>query len=60
MFFRSTDLDRGGLRLFVARDQSYPEKMLQLREQHSADQTAAGLSPNAHDNWLVVQPHDIA
>ena len=60
MFFRSTDLARGGLRLFVARDQSYPEKMLQLREQHSADQTAAGLSPNAHDNWLVVQPHDIA
>ncbi|MEY4268448.1 MAG: hypothetical protein RIS90_2983 [Pseudomonadota bacterium] len=59
MLLRSAHVEQGALRLFVARADHHLETMVTLREEHAAEQLAHGLSVTAHDNWLVVQPHEI-
>ena len=59
MLFRSAHVEQGALRLFVSRTQQHLQSMVILRDQHAAEQLAHGLSVTAHDNWLVVQPHEI-
>ena len=59
MLFRSAHVEQGALRLFVSRTQQHMQSMASLRDQHAADQLAHGLKVTAHDNWLVVQPHEI-
>jgi len=59
MLLRSAHVEQGALRLFVARADHQLETMATLREEHAAEQLAHGLSVTAHDNWLVVQAHQI-
>jgi hypothetical protein len=59
MLFRSAHVEQGALRLFVSRTERHFETMAALRDDHAAEQLAHGLSVTAHDNWLVVQPHEI-
>ena len=59
MLFRSADVAQGALRLFMSRSQHQLNNMAKLRDQHAAEQLAHGLSVTAHDNWLVIDPHEI-
>jgi len=59
MFLRGPDPDRGGLRLFVARKDSYRDHIAQMQTDHAADQHAHGHPVTANRNWVIVTPEQI-
>lgn len=59
MFLRSPDVERGSLRLFVARQDSYRERILGLQAEHAAEQRAHGVAVTADRNWIIVTPEQI-
>jgi phosphorylcholine phosphatase len=59
MFLRGPDPDRGGLRLFVARKDSYRDHISQMQTDHAADQHAHGHPVTANRNWVIVTPEQI-
>ena len=59
MFLRGPDPDRGGLRLFIARQDSYRDHIAQLQSDHAADQHAHGHPVTANRNWVIVTPEQI-
>lgn len=59
MFFRAPDLEKGGLRLFVNKGPRYLAHLQQLQDQHEQAQLEQGLQPNAKENWLIVDTHQL-
>ncbi len=59
MFLRGPDVERGALRLFVARKDSYRERIRSLQAEHAAEQQAHGHAVTADRNWVVVTPEEI-
>jgi len=59
MFLRGPDPDRGGLRLFVARKDSYREHILALQHEHASHQSAHAHPVTANRNWIIVTPDEI-
>lgn len=59
MFFRAPDVDRGSLRIFVARQPSYHDRMRALQSHHAAAQREHGAPVTADRNWIVVTPEEI-
>ncbi len=59
MFLRGPDVERGALRLFVARKDSYRERIGSLQAEHAAEQQAHGHPVTADRSWVVVTPDQI-
>ena len=59
MFLRGPDPDRGGLRLFVARQDSYRDHIHALQTEHAAGQFDHGHPVTADRNWIIVTPEQI-
>lgn len=59
MFLRSPDVERGGLRLFVARSGGHRAHITQLQAEHAAAQSAHGHPVTADRNWVFVTPEEI-
>lgn len=59
MLFRGADVERGGLRLFVSREDGALQAIRSMQTRHGAQQQAHGLPITAHQNWLVVSPEQI-
>ena len=60
MFFRAPDVAHGSVRIFVARKQSYHDRILALQKHHAAEQLAHGVPVTADRNWIIVTPDQIA
>lgn len=59
MFLRGPDPDRGGLRLFVARKDSYREHIALMQDEHALHQSAHAHPVTAKRNWIIVTPDEI-
>ena len=59
MFLRGPDPDRGGLRLFVAREDRQREHIALLQDEHASHQRANAHPVTANRNWIIVTPEDI-
>lgn len=59
MLFRGTDVDRGGLRIWVNRKDKYLKQIQGMQQKNSAAQQANGVAANADKNWIVVAPGQI-
>lgn len=59
MFLRGPDPDRGGLRLFVARQQSYRDHIQALQDEHALHQSDHAHPVTANRNWIIVTPDEI-
>lgn len=59
MFFRATDFNKGGLKLFVNKGPSYLAHLQQLQNLHEQAQLEQGLIPDAKQNWLIVDTHEL-
>ena len=59
MFLRGPDPDRGGLRLFIARKDSYRDHIQALQDEHAGHQSALAHPVTANRNWIIVTPDEI-
>ncbi|MFT0138297.1 hypothetical protein ACEK07_15410 [Alcanivoracaceae bacterium MT1] len=59
MLFNATDVDNGGLRLWVNRKPKYMEKMEEWQAEAVKRQAELGLAVTADQNWLIVTPADL-
>lgn len=59
MLFRSTDVERGGLRIWVDRKDAYLAEIEAMQKQHADAQKAQGLPVTADRGWIVVKPEQI-
>lgn len=59
MLLNSTDVDRGGLRIWVDRKDKYTLEIARWRKQADAEQKALGQPPTASRNWITVKPRDL-
>ncbi|MEO7941034.1 MAG: haloacid dehalogenase-like hydrolase [Burkholderiaceae bacterium] len=59
MFLRGPDPDRGGMRLFVARKDSYRDHIAQLQDEHAVHQSTHSHPVTANRNWIIVTPDEI-
>ena len=60
MFFRAPDVERGGLRIFVTRKDSYHDRIHALQAHHAAAQLEHGVPVTANRNWVIVTPDQIS
>ena len=60
MFLRAPDVERGSMRLFVARKPDYHDRIRALQTHHAAAQSEHGHPVTADRNWIVVTPDQIA
>lgn len=60
MFLRAPDVDRGSMRLFVARKPDYHDRIRAMQVHHAAAQSEHGHPVTADRNWIVVTPDQIA
>lgn len=60
MLLRSADVERGALRLFVARQEHHREEIEALHRHHEAQQREHGHPATAGQAWVVVRPHEIS
>lgn len=59
MFLRAPDVERGSLRLFVARQDRYRDLIHAMQSDHCAHQREHGVPVTADRNWLIVTPEQI-
>ena len=59
MFLRAPDIERGSLRLFVARTDRYRDHIHVLQADHAEHQRAHGMPVTADRNWIIVTPEQI-
>ncbi len=59
MLLRSPDVERGALRLFVARQERQHQDIRELQEHHEKQQREHGHPATASQGWIVVRPQDI-
>lgn len=60
MLLRSPDLERGALRLFVAREEHHREEINTLQRHHETLQREHGHPGTAGQSWIVVRPHELS
>jgi len=59
MLFHGTDVDRGGVRIWVNRKAKYMTQITDMWTKNAARQKELGLPVTADKNWIVVKPEDI-
>ncbi|MEQ6292111.1 haloacid dehalogenase-like hydrolase [Vogesella sp. GCM10023246] len=59
MLLNSTDIDKGGMRVWVNRKAKYMPAMQSWWEKSAQQQKALGQAVTADKNWLVVKPEEI-
>ncbi|WP_137820673.1 haloacid dehalogenase-like hydrolase [Pseudomonas sp. 2FG] len=59
MLFHSTDVDKGGIHLWVNRKAKYMDQINGMIAKHAAAQAKLGQPVTADKNWIVVVPEDI-
>jgi len=59
MLFRGTDVERGGLRVWVNRKDKYLAQIEAMQKTNAEAQKAQGLPVTADRNWIVVKPDQI-
>ncbi|OHC64735.1 MAG: phosphorylcholine phosphatase [Pseudomonadales bacterium RIFCSPLOWO2_02_FULL_63_210] len=59
MLLNGTDIDKGGLRIWVDRKAKYTQQMQDWRVNAAKRQAELGQAVTADKNWVVVKPDDI-
>lgn len=59
MLFRGTDVERGGVRVWVNRRDKYLAQIQAMQKSHAEAQKAQGLPVTADRNWIVVKPDQL-
>jgi phosphoserine phosphatase len=59
MLFHGTDVENGGVRVWVDRREKYLKQIMGMQESHAARQKELGLPVTADRNWVVVKPEVI-
>ena len=59
MLFRGTDIEHGGLRVWVNRKDKYLKQIQAMQQKNAAAQKAQGQPVTADKNWIVVKPEQI-
>ncbi|CUB04212.1 phosphorylcholine phosphatase [Marinomonas fungiae] len=59
MLFNGTDIDKGGMRLWVDRKAKYMKQVEEWKADAAEQQAALGQAVTANKNWLVVKPSDL-
>lgn len=59
MLFHATDVEKGGIRLWVNRKDKHTATINNMMKKHAASQKALGLPVLADKNWIVVKPGDL-
>lgn len=59
MLLHATDVERGGLRLWIDRKPGYLAQIQALRREHAQAQREHGLPVTAERNWIVVTPQQL-
>lgn len=59
MLLNGTDIDKGGLRIWVDRKAKYTQQMQDWRVSAAKRQAELGQAVTADKNWIVVKPDDI-
>lgn len=59
MLFNGTDVDNGGLRIWVDRKDKYMKKINEWKDDAAKQQASLGQNVTADKNWLVVKPKDL-
>ncbi|MFB2538950.1 MULTISPECIES: hypothetical protein [unclassified Acinetobacter] len=59
MLLNGTDMEKGGLRIWVDRKAKYTEKMANWRKQSAETQQKLGLKADADQGWIVVKPEQM-
>jgi phosphoserine phosphatase len=59
MLFQATDVEKGGLRVWVNRKDKYMTQLQGMQTANAAKQKELGLPITADRNWIVVKPQDI-
>ncbi|RJG14021.1 haloacid dehalogenase-like hydrolase [Pseudomonas cavernicola] len=59
MLFHSTDVDKGGIHLWINRKAKYMDQINGMIAKHAAAQAKLGQPVTADKNWIVVVPEDI-
>ncbi|WP_425826798.1 haloacid dehalogenase-like hydrolase [Streptomyces fractus] len=59
MLFSATDVERGGVRVWVDRKDSYRAELATMKREAAADQRELGLPVTASRNWLDVTPEQL-
>lgn len=59
MLLNGTDVEHGGMRVWIDRKQKYTNQMNQWSKKAAAEQTRLNLKATADKNWLIVKPEDL-
>lgn len=59
MLFHDTDVDKGGMRLWVNRKDKHLATITSMMNKNAASQKALGLPVTADKNWIVVKPEEL-
>ena len=59
MLFRATDVERGGVRLWLDRKDKYLPVIMGMRKAHADAQKALGQPVTADLNWIIVKPEQL-
>jgi phosphorylcholine phosphatase len=59
MLFHATDVERGGVRLWVDRKAAHLATIRAAAKRHAASQAALGQPVTAERNWIVVKPEEL-
>lgn len=59
MLFHGTDVEKGGMRLWVNRKDKHLTTITNMMNKNAASQKALGLPVTADKNWIVVKPAEI-
>jgi hypothetical protein len=60
MLFRSTDMEDGGLRVWVNRKDAYLEQIQQMQQDNANEQRELGEPVTADKSWVVVKSEEIS
>lgn len=59
MLFHGTDVEKGGLRVWVNRKAKYMDQITAMQKKNAESQAKLGLPVTADRNWVVVTPEEI-
>jgi phosphorylcholine phosphatase len=59
MLFHDVDVAKGGVRVWVNRNDRYLEELEEMKKENAEAQEKLGLEVTADKNWITVKPEDI-
>ncbi|MCY1436966.1 hypothetical protein D9M71_531090 [compost metagenome] len=59
MLFHSTDVEKGGIHLWINRKAKYMDQITAMQKANAEAQAKQGLPVTADKNWVVVTPEQI-